>query len=161
MKKKGKRLIGLVIALALILPCLSYSVFAADIIDSGTCGINLTWTLDADGLLTISGTGAMPDYVLIDTYAPWYNSRESVKSVIINSGVTRIGNRAFFMCSELTSIVIPDSVTWVGVFLFAECKKLTSAAMSNNLTTIGTRMFTSCFSSSNSEISIFSPVFTP
>ena len=61
---------------------------------SGTCGDNLTWVLDDDGLLTISGSGEMKDYDFDeDHYAPWYG--KTIKEVIIDDGVTNIGSDAY------------------------------------------------------------------
>ena len=66
-----KKLLSLFLALALCLSCFSITAFAADVIDSGTCGEELTWELTDDGTLTISGIGAMPDYTNSEK-APWY-----------------------------------------------------------------------------------------
>ena len=78
--------------------------------NSGTTG-NLKWNLATDGTLTVSGTGAMPDYGYNYYYAriktPW--NRKKVTKVIINMGVTSIGNNAFIDCINLTSITIPNS----------------------------------------------------
>ena len=78
---------------------------------------NLTWTLTADGTLTISGEGAMKDYNSDDNPSPVYNNSD-VKKIVIEDGVTSIGNYAFHSCSSLTSITIPDSVTSIGNFAF-------------------------------------------
>ncbi|MCD8159908.1 MAG: leucine-rich repeat domain-containing protein, partial [Clostridiales bacterium] len=80
------------------------------ILDSGTCGDDLTWTLDSDYALTISGTGAMTEWSS-DSDIPWYSYRSSITSVTIDDSVTTIGSRAFYYCSKLTSVTIPDSVT--------------------------------------------------
>lgn len=77
--------------------------------ESGTCGENLTWDL-TDGVLTISGTGTMNDYSY-NSYAPWCSKASSIKSVIIDDGVTSIGNYAFYLCINLSSVTIPNSVT--------------------------------------------------
>ena len=97
----------------------SDTVEAFAVVKSGTCGANgdnLTWVLDDEGTLTISGTGAMEDYGYL--VAPWYSSRSSIKKVVIESGVTSIGNYAFEYCDGLTSIEIPASVTSIGVRAF-------------------------------------------
>ena len=109
---------------------------------SGTCGDNLTWTL-SNGTLTISGTGAMADY---NNYSPWSDYRSSIKSVIINDGVTSIGKEAFYLCSSLTSITIPNSVTSIGANAFASCKSLTSITIPNSVTSIGEGTFYLCSS---------------
>ena len=92
---------------------------------SGTCGDNLTWNLN-DGTLTITGTGSMKNYTFSSTTAPWYSSRSSIKTVIIEDGVTSIGGRAFGDCKILTSITIPNSVTDIGEYAFADCRSMNS-----------------------------------
>ena len=108
---------------------------------SGTCGENLTWTLSDDGVLTISGTGAMTDY---SASVPWYSSRSSITSVIISDGVTSIGDKAFYNCSSLTSVTIPNSVTSIGDFAFDGCSGLTSVTIPNSVTSIGDYAFWYC-----------------
>ena len=90
---------------------------------NGTCGDNLTWNL-SNGVLTISGSGNMSDYIPGD--APWYNSRTTIVQIVIENGVTSIGNYAFYRCSSLTSITIPNSVTSIGTNVFAECSSIIS-----------------------------------
>jgi len=83
---------------------------------------NIAWNL-ADSVLTISGTGEMEDYA--DTYyVPWYSNRESIKSAIIEDGVTSIGDYAFYNCVNLTSIEIPNGVTSIGDGAFDGCRNL-------------------------------------
>ena len=112
---------------------------------SGTCGENLTWTLSDDGVLTISGTGAMTDYSYSSS-APWYSSRSSITSVIISDGVTSIGNYAFYNCRSLTSVTIPNSVTSIGKYAFYDCRSLTSETIPNSVTSIGGGAFEGCSS---------------
>ena len=116
---------------------------------SGTCGANLTWTLSDEGVLTISGTGAMTDY---SSSAPWYSSRSSITSVIISDGVTSIGEKAFQYCSSLTSVTIPNSVTSIGSNAFSGCSSLTSFMIPNSVTSIGGGAFSGCSSLTSLEI---------
>ena len=108
---------------------------------SGTCGDNLKWTLSS-GTLTISGAGAMMNYSWDS--APWYSYRESIKTVIIEDGVTSIGSTAFNNCSSLTSITIPNSVTSIGGYAFGGCSSLTSVTIPNSVTSIGNDAFYKC-----------------
>lgn len=113
----------------------------ASTVDSGTCGDNLTWTLDNAGTLTISGTG---DMTWKSTQSPWYSSRTDIKSVTIKNGVTSVGNYAFNYCSNLKSIEIPKSITKIGNSAFAYCTSLTSIQLPNSITNIGDRAFSTC-----------------
>ena len=113
-------------------------------IASGTCGDNLTWELTADSVLTISGTGTMTNYSSSSSRAPWYSNRSFIKSVVIEEGVTSIGNYAFNACSGLASATIPNSVTSIGSYAFYGCSSLTSATIPNSVTSIGSSAFNGC-----------------
>jgi hypothetical protein len=128
----------------------------------GTTG-TLTWKLSG-GTLTISGTGAMPHYG--SNYAPWNNYRQSITNIIIENGVTNIGNYAFgdssyyytnlkfvtiantvtkignyaFYYSSLEAVTIPNSVTGIGDYAFYGCK-LSTLVIPENVTTIGSYAF--------------------
>ena len=99
------------LALALLM---SVPLFA----QSGTCGPNLTWTLQ-NGVLTISGSGNMDDFR--SSNVPWYSYRQSITSVTIGNSVTSIGGDAFAGCSGLTSVTIGNSVTSIGHGAFYNC----------------------------------------
>ena len=146
-----KRLLSFVLAVLMIVSILPATALAADsdIVASGTCGAegdgsNLTWTLDSDGTLTISGSGDMYDYGFLS--APWYGSRSRVKSAVIAEGVTSIGRYAFDGCTSLTSVTIPDSVTSIGIVAFRDCKSLTSVTIPDSVTSIGNGAFRGCTS---------------
>ena len=144
-----KRLLSFVLAVLMIASLLPATALAADIVDSGTCGAegdgsNLTWTLDREGVLTISGSGDMYDYGLSD--APWYGIRSRVKSAVIADGVTSIGYKAFDDCTSLTSVTIPDSVTSIGDSAFSGCTSLTSVTIPDSVTSIGGWAFYECTS---------------
>ena len=106
---------------------------------------NLTWTLYADGKLTISGTGAMKDYNAAENLSPAYMNSD-VKKVVIEDGVTSIGELAFFKCSNLTNITIPDSVTCIAYAAFHGCNSLSSITIPNSVTSIGVYAFVICSS---------------
>lgn len=118
---------------------------------AGTCGPNLTWTLDCSGTLTISGTGAMNDWKS-ELETPWYNSSSifgprgfyNIRSVVIEEGVTSIGNNAFRKCSGLASVTIPNSVTSIGDYAFRNCTGLASVTIGNSVTSIGDYAFYQC-----------------
>ena len=120
----------------------------------GTWGESLTWELSEDGVLTISGTGAMPNYA----YAPWEDNKTSIKKVVILNGVTTIGDYAFDGCSSLTGKNIPDGVTTIGDWAFYECSSLEEITIPDSVTTIGDWAFFGC--SSLEEIRISDGVTT-
>ena len=119
-------------------------------IASGTCGENLTWVLDSDGLLKISGTGAMADYKWIYD-VPWCSYASGITTVEISDGVTSIGRTAFFRCTSLASITIPESVTSIGDSVFAN-SGITSIAIPNGVISIGNWAFENCTSLESVEI---------
>lgn len=86
----------------------------ATVVASGTCGDNLTWSLNSDGVLTISGTGAMPDYSYSIDNAPWSDYYSSIESVVIESGVTSIDDYAFYNCENLTRVTINNGNATIG-----------------------------------------------
>ena len=106
----------------------------------GTCGPNLTWSLQ-DAILTISGTGDMTNWSS-SNHAPWYYS--NITSIIIQSGVTSIGDWAFYRCNAITTITIPNSVTSIGSNAFYGCSKLATITIPNSVTSIGDDAFIGC-----------------
>ena len=139
-----KRLFGLLIVLAVMVTALCITVSAATV-GSGTCGNNLIWTLDDEGTLTISGTGAMTDYASSNT-VPWNYLCSGIKKVVINNGVTRIGLSAFYHCDSLVSVEISSSVTSIGASAFSGCSSLTSIDIPNSVKSIGGFAFSDCSS---------------
>ena len=105
---------------------------------SGTCGENLTWTLDDAGTLTISGAGDM------NSNLPWANYRAKIRSIVIEDGVTNIEDWAFNSCMSLASVTIPDSVTSIGVSAFRSCVSLDSVTIPDSVTSIGMSAFSGC-----------------
>ena len=125
---------------------------------SGTCGDDLTWTLDDDGVLTISGTGDMTNYSKSSS-VPWYfytdylyNGSSSITSIVIKDDVTSIGSHAFYNCSSLTSIEIPESVTSIGMYAFYGCSSLATIEIPESVTSIGWSAFYNCSSLATIEI---------
>ena len=104
---------------------------------SGKCGKNVNWTLDK-GVLTISGTGPMYDYSYYDKSD--FESRDDIHSVVIKSGVSSVGERAFSECS-LNSITISDSVKSIGDYAFSGCSNLENMNVPSGVTKIGQEAF--------------------
>ena len=114
----------------------------AEIIASGTCGDNLTWTLDDAGTLTISGEGAMTNYN--SGGAPWYGKRAQIKEIVFAEGVTSIGNYAFSNCTSLTTINFAEGLTSIGYNAFSGCSALKTLRLPDTLTTIYGYAFSNC-----------------
>ena len=148
--KNIKRLATLCLALVLVMAC-SVGAFAADpevpgtqdaeTVASGECGENLTWTLDESGVLTISGTGTMWGSV---SSMFWNANKASITAVIIDDGVTFIGDFAFQDCPNLALISLPDGLTSIGDFAFLNCTNLALTSLPSGLTSIGDYAFQGC-----------------
>lgn len=139
---KTKRFISVLIYMVMPL------IASAD--NSGSCGANgnnVTWYYkEATKTLTISGMGKMKDYELyVESFnqSPWHEN-QNIKTIIIEDGVTSIGNCSFPWCSGVTSIIIPSSVVSIGDEAFSCCSGLTSVTIPNSVTTIGYGAFSSC-----------------
>lgn len=111
--------------------------------ESGTCGANLSWTLE-DGTLTITGTGEMTDFTEMNL-APWYTWRNEIVRLSLPEGLTSIGNLAFYGCKELKTVVLPDSVMRVGHYAFMDCVSLTILDMGSGVQTVGESAFSDCY----------------
>lgn len=138
-----RKVFGLVVALiTIIIALVSISINASAAVSSGICGENLTWVLDDEGTLTISGMGTMKSYW--SGNAPWYDMRNSIKKVVIESGVTNIGNHAFYNCTNLTDITISDSITSIGSSAFNYCRGLVEITIPSSVASIDENAFYSC-----------------
>jgi hypothetical protein len=117
----------------------------ADVAGGGTAG-SLNWKF-RDGVLTVNGAGKMPDYY--HRYSegdspPWERFGNNITSVVVEKGVTGIGNGAFYFCVYLVSAVIPKGVTRIGDDAFGYCERLTSVILPDSVTDIGLLAFGGC-----------------
>lgn len=135
-----KHMLTLVLLLLLSLCLLSGMTTAAEAASSGTCGNDASWTLDDDGTLTISGTGAMDNFKKWSS--PWDDSK--VRSVHVEDGITSVGDYAFSWCDQLTEVKFSDSVTRLGKGAFSDCTCLSSIQIPNSVTEIGEEAFSYC-----------------
>ena len=147
----------LLVVVAMSFPLLSI----AD--DSGKCGDNVTWYYsESTETLTISGSGEMVDDPAFDgassmpwaRYIDYYNTGiPTIKTIIINEGVTHIGAGAFAACPVIT-ITIPESITSIGQDAFYLCRYLTSVSIPNSVTSIDNAVFRKCSSLTSVTIPI-------
>lgn len=111
-----------------------------DYIDRGTCGENLTWTIDQNQVLRIQGSGEM--MVTSSIRKHW----EDVKTVEIGDGITNIDGFAFDECSNIEKIIIPESVTSIEYYAFCDCSSLKGIVLPEGITSIEKSTFSGCSS---------------
>ena len=116
---------------------------ATDGAKSGKCGDNVNWSLSGS-TLTISGTGDMYNYDALSY--PWRDDHSSIKTIIIENGVTSISNLAFTEFTALTSVTIPNSVKKIGAKAFIACEALKNVTLPSAVASIGWGAFSSCTS---------------
>lgn len=104
---------------------------------TGSAGTSAAYVLE-NNVLTISGTGVISEIEI------GFYEKNSVTSIVINEGITGIGDNAFKNYEKVTSIVIPSSVTSIGKKVFWCCKSLTDIALPSGITTIGDGAFYNC-----------------
>ena len=110
---------------------------------NGTCGEAISYALSNEGVLTLTGSGAMTDYASASA-APWYSVKDSVKVIVIGEGITTIGVNAFGECSSAATVTIPSTVTVIGDGAFALCMSVGEFVLPAGLKTIGAGAFTNC-----------------
>ena len=152
-----KKSISIILSLLMVMSCftgLTFTAGAAEILYSGDCGTDAHWKITDDGVLTIYGTGAMNDYTAAGLRAAPYGSyASSITGLVIEEGITHIGNNAFYtdqsgnnIFQTITgSLVIPNSVESIGTKAFYRCKGFTGTlTLGNSLKTIGDYAFQQC-----------------
>lgn len=171
-----KRFVSLLLAISMILSLMPVSAVtafaegenngAAKIIAEGNCGVetenngkNLSWTLDNNGVLTISGNGAMKNYWFSDYYRPgWYRyKKDEITSVVFSGNITHIGDWAFDQCENIQNVTykdydgaagvgvaLPKSVITIGDHAFSRTGVTGTLKLPENLTTIGAYAFYQC-----------------
>ncbi|MDO4544478.1 MAG: leucine-rich repeat protein [Clostridia bacterium] len=113
--------------------------------DSGSCGGNVQWVLSYDGTITISGNGAMYDYGDdSDETPPWFSYRNDIMHVVIDDGVTRVGDYAFRNCSKVRTISIGSGVQVIGKWAFNDCDEVESVKIPGSVDLIDQRAFWGC-----------------
>ncbi len=136
---------------------------ADEVMQEGTAG-SILWSLTGSGVLTLSGSGAIPDYSA-NAPSPW--SGYSFHTVVIEEGITSIGDYAFYQSealsvyipdsvkaigqsafykSDLVEVTIPGTVKTIGNHAFYECENLASATVLEGVETIGDSAFYGCMS---------------
>lgn len=166
-----KRFVSLLLAISMILSLMPVSAVTAfaesenggevTTVDSGYCGAddggeNLRWTLDNNGVLTISGSGAMKDYTWDENVRlDWYVRKKDIRSVVLDNRITHIGDYAFDKCTNIESVrytgytgnagvALPESVTTIGVHAFSDTGVTGTLKLPEHLTEIDSLAFYHC-----------------
>ncbi len=106
----------------------------------------VSWKFDAPtSTLTIYGKGAMDDYSSFGS-APWDAYRDSIKKIVVEEGVTSIGNYAFAQCMKAQTVSLPSTLTKIGMASFYQCDALQSVTLPANVTSVGDYAFYGCYS---------------
>ena len=153
--KKRIRLAVLLVAVMLLVQCLPANVFAAasdlddgqDSMASRTVAEDFDWSI-ADGILTVTGTGDMPDWGYYNN-SPWYDYRLDITEIHVGDGLTSVGAYAFKDARNVTTVVLPDTLTYIGSNGFSYCRALTEIVIPEGVTGIGEEAFSTCESLSN------------
>ena len=141
-----KRILSILLALALLCALLPAAALPAHAQTySGTCGSNLTWTYDSStGTLNIQGSGEMKDHEFMMDAPPWYDMRNYAKKIVIGSGITSIGEAAFYDFTAVTNVTIPSTVKKIGDHAFVRCISLPGITIPSSVTSIGEGAFQAC-----------------
>ena len=167
-----KRFVSLLLAISMIfslMPVSAVTAFAESenggevtTVDSGYCGAdnggeNLRWTLDNNGVLTITGSGAMKDYTWDENVRlDWYvYHKDDIHSVVLDNRITHIGDYAFDKCTNIESVrytgytgnagvALPESVTTIGVHAFSDTGVTGTLKLPEHLTEIDSLAFYHC-----------------
>lgn len=145
-----KKVLTVFLALILILTMIPFAA-AEETVYSGTCGENLTWTLDTStGVLTITGSGDMFEWsrVYYDSSSgeyysdiPWFSYRGTIYTIIISESISSIGRNAFWGCTNVERIELPSSLQSIGYYAFYGCESLETISIPANVTRIGGHAF--------------------
>ena len=118
--------------------------------ETSPCGTNAKWSLE-DGVLTISGRGAIDDYGKAASQ-PWYASRALITSIVVEEGVTAIGNFNFYGLTNLENVTLARSVTDIGDYAFKNCSGIKELTLPTKLVHIGESAFYGCTGLSQIEL---------
>ena len=118
-------------------------------IASGQCGPrgsedSVLWSLDSDGLLKITGSGAMEYNNNVMYRPPWHQYAEQIKTVIVDSGVTELGCYTFYDCANLTDVTLNEGLLKIGLCSFDGCTSLEEIDLPDSITEIGVDAFIDC-----------------
>lgn len=143
-----KKLVSLLLTAAVLISCLAASAvsFAADtvITANGALSYSISWSLSADGVLNISGSGEMPDLASY-TEQPWRASAQSIKRAALSEGITRLGAHSFELLPALSEISLPSTLVSVGASALERCYAVKKLDIPSSVKTIEKCAFADCW----------------
>ena len=142
--KKGLSVFLAILMVVSIIPLSGFVSYANEVKNTvtGTCGDNITWSLDTDsGVLTLNGTGCTYDYT--SKTMAWSGYKDSIKSVVINEGITGLGKYLFYN-HYFKELSLPSTLETIGDYAFYE-GDFTSLTLPEKVNTIGKSAFAKCF----------------
>ena len=134
-RKKGISALLAVLLLCALLPSIAH----AD--ETGISG-EVSWSFSGS-TLAITGKGAMANYT-DEELPPWSSYADSITRIRVESGVTRIGDIAFYNCTNVTGVTLPDTLERIGDYAFKNCTSLGYVNFPTSLRGIGNAAFESC-----------------
>lgn len=151
MKKIQNAAVCVILFCVLCFGLMHTEAYATTIVANGLCGSTpdiyaVSWSLDSEGTLKISGSGDMYDFDHRCYYPIWHNYVSEIQSVIVEEGVTSIGSDAFIDCRALRSVTIPESVTKIGSGAFKRCQSLKQIQLPKGIKSIESSTFQYCYS---------------
>lgn len=148
-KTNKKRIAAMLMTGLMVCTFMTGRALPAAAATSGTCGEELTWSVDETGLLTISGSG----YMEFDgSKAPWYGIKDSIRAVSVSENVESICYRAFWNCYAVETVEILGSTVDIEENAFESCSSLRSIQLPEDLDRIRDKTFYRCERLQNIEI---------
>ena len=136
-----KRCFLSILAVVILLALVPVPAFAAE--NSGQCGVNASWSFDDQtGTLTISGSGTMDDFKY--DAPPWKDCRDQITTVVVEKGITGIGENAFYGLTNLVRVSLPDGLISVGGWAFTGCKALPEITFPDTVWSWGDQVLMGC-----------------
>ncbi len=140
--KRTNRMLALLLAVLMLLTSLPFA-FAEGETPSDVCGEHAKWSLSPEGVFTVSGSGEMTNYRKAED-VPWTSMREQIRSLVLSEGITSVGDKAFYGCSNLESASLPTTLKRIGEMSFNDCVAMEELTLPDGLTTVGWNAFAGC-----------------
>ena len=144
---KRSYFLGIAAMLVLLLALLTGTALAADeeIAGADFNDGKMHWSISSAHVLTISGTGEMPSYRGSEN-PPWYSYRDQIERIVVEDGISVLGDYSFSGCSSVTSVSLPNSLNELGAGCFFLCLKLETINLPSSIHTFKESAFYYCSS---------------